>query len=217
MSTLRILLADDHEVVRRGLRALLEAKPGWEVVGEAATGREAVEMAKQLKPEVAILDISMPELNGLDATGQILKEIPQMEVLVLTVHDSEQMVREVLYSGARGYVLKSDAGRDLLAAVEALSHHKSFFSADVAHMVLQGYLQARPPASPDSAPSRLTSREREVVQLLAEGNSNKEVATALGISAKTAETHRANIMQKLGIHSLPGLVRYAVRNKIVES
>jgi len=217
MNALRILLADDHEVVRRGLRALLETRPGWEVVGEAATGREAVEMARRLKPEVAILDISMPELNGLDATGQILKEAPQTEVLVLTVHDSEQMVWGVLHSGARGYVLKSDAGRDLVAAVEALSRHKSFFSADISDVVLQGYLQFQQPESSGPAPSRLTSREREVVQLLAEGRSNKEVASALGISVKTAETHRANVMQKLGLHSLPELVRYAVRNNIVES
>lgn len=215
MSALRILLADDHEVVRRGLRALLETRPGWEVVGEAATGREAVEMVRRLQPEVAIVDISMPELNGLEATGQIVKEAPQTEVLVLTVHDSEEMVWGVLHSGARGYVLKSDAGRDLLAAVEALSRHKSFFSPDISDVVLHGYLQFQSPGVPDLAPSRLTLREREVVQLLAEGRSNKEVASALGISVKTAETHRANVMQKLSFHSLPDLVRYAVRNKII--
>jgi len=216
MKRIRILVADDHEVVRRGLRTLLEAQPGWEVAGEAATGREALEMTKQLKPEVVLLDITMPELNGLEATRQILKALPKTEVLILTMHESEQLVREVLKAGARGYVLKSDAGRDLVAAVDCVSRHKPFFTSTVAQMILEGYLKVASQAADLAAPGeRLTPREREIVQLLAEGKCNKEVAHALSISVKTAETHRANIMRKLNLHSLSDLVHYAIRNKIV--
>ena len=213
----RILLADDHEVVRRGLHAILKAQTGWSVVAEAANGREAVDLARQLKPAVVILDISMPEMNGLEATRQILKDVPQTEVLILTMHESEQVVREVLDAGARGYVLKSDAGQDLVAAVESLSRHKPFFTSKVAEMVLEGYRKTGATGSKLPVPrSRLTPREREIVQLLAEGKSNKEVAATLGISVKTAETHRANIMHKLNLQSLSDLVRYAIRNKIIE-
>lgn len=216
MKRIRILVADDHEVVRRGLRTLLEAQPDWEVAGEAATGREALEMTKQLKPEVVLLDITMPELNGLEATRQILKALPKTEVLILTMHESEQLVREVLTAGARGYVLKSDAGRDLVAAVDCVSRHKPFFTSTVAQMILEGYLKVASQAAQLAAPgARLTPREREIVQLLAEGKCNKEVAHALSISVKTAETHRANIMRKLNLHSLSDLVHYAIRNKIV--
>src|SRR6266487_6512759 len=144
LTTTRILLADDHEVVRQGLRVLLEAHLGWEVVGEAVNGREAVEKTRQLKPDVVVLDISMPELNGLEATRQILKAAPQTEVLVLTMHESEQVAREVLSAGARGYLLKSDAGRDLVSAVDALSRHRPFFTARVAELVLDGYLDGKP-------------------------------------------------------------------------
>lgn len=218
MSTVRILVADDHEIVRRGLRALLESQPNWEVVGEALTGRDAVELAKQFTPQVAILDVGMPDLNGLEATRQILKAVPQTEVLILTMHESEQVIREVLDAGARGYVLKSDAGRDLIAAVDALCQHKTFFSSRVSDMLLHAYLR-RPeraePAAAEVSRSRLTAREREIVQLLAEGKSNKEVAQSLNISIKTAETHRTNIMNKLDLHSITELVRYAVRNNIV--
>ncbi len=213
----KILIADDHEIVRHGLRSMLESHPDWEVVGEAVTGREAVELAKQTMPNVAVIDVSMPELNGLEATRQILKALPQTEVLILTMHESEQVVREVLDAGARGYVLKSDAGRDLIAAVEALCQRKAFFSSRVSEMLLQSYLSrpAREPA-PEAPRNRLTAREREIVQLLAEGKTNKEVASALNISIKTAETHRTNIMNKLDLHSISELVRYAVRNNIVE-
>ena len=217
MSAVRILVADDHEVVRRGVRTLLEAQPGWDVCGEAADGREAVEMTKRLKPDVIILDITMPNLNGLEATRQILKADSKARVLILSMHESDQVVREVLDAGARGYVLKSDAGRNLVAAVEALWLHNSFFTSKVAEMVMSGYRKAAPPPSGDTnSPQRLTPREREVVQLLAEGKSTKEVAVALDLSVKTAETHRANIMRKLEIHSVSDLVRYAVRNKIIE-
>jgi DNA-binding NarL/FixJ family response regulator len=215
--SVRIVIADDHEVVRRGMRVLLESHPDWEVVGETANGREAVEMATALAPDVVVLDVTMPELNGLEATRRIRAAVPGAEVLVLTVHESEQVVREVLDAGARGYVLKSDAGHDLVAAVEALCHHRPFFTSTVATMVLEGYL-GRPARTFSSVPSgrRLTSRESEVVQLLAEGRSNKEVAETLGISVKTAEAHRSNVMRKLDLHSISELVRYAVRNKMVE-
>lgn len=217
MSHVRILIADDHEVVRRGLRALLEAQPEWEVVAEAVTGREAIEKAKQTTPDVAIIDVGMPELNGLEATRQVLKALPPTEVLILTMHESEQIVREVLDAGARGYVLKSDAGRDLVAAVEALCQHRTFFSSKISEMLLNSYLRHSDRAAEvtDSPRGRLTAREREIVQLLAEGKSNKEVAASLNISIKTAETHRTNIMNKLDLRSITELVRYAVRNNIV--
>jgi len=217
VSALRIVVADDHEVVRRGMRALLESQPGWEVVGEEGNGRDAVRIVTELQPDVVVLDITMPELNGLEATRRIRAAVPGAEVLVLTVHESEQVIREVLDAGARGYVLKSDAGRDLIAAVEALSRHRPFFTSTVATLVLEGYLSGAPrPGDGRHPPRSLTSREGEVVQLLAEGRSNKEVAETLGISVKTAEAHRSNVMRKLGLHSISELVRYAVRNRIVE-
>ncbi|MBI4454998.1 MAG: response regulator transcription factor [Acidobacteria bacterium] len=217
MPKMRILIADDHEVVRRGFRSLLETRPEWEVCAEAVTGREAVEKATQHNPDVVVMDISMPELNGLEATRQIVKALPKVEVLILTMHDSEELVREVLDAGARGYVLKSDAGRDLVAAVDAVRRHKPFFTSRVSEIVLDGYLKRNSHTGKEGIRlSRLTPREREIVQLLAEGKSNKEVAVALNISVKTAETHRANVMNKLGLHSVTELVRYAVRNKIVE-
>jgi DNA-binding NarL/FixJ family response regulator len=217
MTTTRILLADDHEVVRQGLRVMLEAQSGWEVVGEAVNGREAVEKTRLLKPDIVVLDITMPELNGLEATRQILKVAPQTEVLVLTMHESEQVAREVLSAGARGYLLKSDAGRDLVTAVDALRNRRPFFTPRISQMVLDGYLHG-PSVSDGGLPKRdlLTPREREIVQLLAEGKSNKEVASSLGISPKTIETHRANIMRKLNLHSVSDLVRFAVRNRMVE-
>ena len=214
----RILIADDHDVVRRGLRSLLEGQPGWVVVDEAVNGREAVKKAAHWKPDVVALDLSMPELNGLEATRQILKTAPGTEVVILTVHESEQVVREVLRAGARGYVLKSDAGRDLVAAVKALSQHKPFFTAKVAEMVLAGYLGQGASAGEEAAPRLpLSSREREVTQLLAEGKSNKEIAKVLHLSVKTVETHRAKIMLKLGLHSIGDLIRYAIRHNIAES
>lgn len=218
MTTVRILVADDHEIVRQGLRALLEAQPGWQVVAEAVDGREALDKAKRLHPDVVVLDVSMPNLNGLEATRQIRKALPQTEVLILTMHDSEQLVREVLEAGARGYVLKSDAGRELVTAVESVRQSKPHFTSRVSEIVLDGYLNAGGRAEVYSAPRtvRLSPREREIVQLLAEGKSNKEVAAALHISVKTAETHRTNLMRKLDLHSISELVRYAIRNKMVE-
>ena len=212
----RILVADDHEVVRRGLCALLQSRPEWEICGEAADGREAVEKSQNLKPDAVIIDIGMPTLNGLEATRQILKANPHIRVLVLTLHDSDQMIREVLDAGARGFLLKSDAARDLISAVQALRRDNTYFTSRVAEMVLEGYLKPPGKAVP-LAPlrTRLTPREREVVQLIAEGKSTKEVAVALQLSVKTAETHRSNIMRKLELHSVSDLVLYAVRNNIV--
>jgi len=214
----RILLADDHEVVRRGLCALLRGQPEWEVCGEASNGREAVEKALKLNPDAVILDVGMPTLNGLEATRQIVKAKPQIKILILTLHDSDQLVQEVLNAGARGFLLKSDAARELVTAVEALRNNKIYFTPKVASMVLEGYLRRNEnggSAHATSGRSRLTPREREIVQLLAEGKSSREVAEALGLSVKTAETHRANIMRKLGLHSVSDLVLYAVRNNIV--
>ncbi len=212
MPPCRIFLADDHEVVRNGIRSILMTQPGWEICGEASNGREAVEKVAALKPDVIILDIGMPELNGLEATRQIIKAQETAKVLVLTVHESHQVVREVLDAGARGYILKSDAGRDLLVAVQALQRNKTFFTSKVAELMLDSFLRGKPGIEKEI----LTPREREVVQLLAEGKSTKEVAVALGLSVKTAETHRSNIMRKLDLHSVSELVLYAVRNNIVQ-
>ena len=215
MSSLRILIADDHEVAREGIRSLLQDHAGWEVCAEARDGREAVESATRLKPDILLLDIGMPNLNGLDATRQILALDPDARILILTVHDAEQVVREVLAAGARGFVLKSDAGRDLVAAVEALQHRQTFFTPRVAQMMLDGYL--RPQNENDhNEQSVLTPREREVIQLVAEGKTTKEVAAALRLSVKTAETHRTNLMRKLNLHSVADLTLYAVRHRIVQ-
>jgi DNA-binding NarL/FixJ family response regulator len=213
---LRILIADDHEVARRGIRALLESHPGWEVCAEAKDGREAVEHATRLKPDLILLDIGMPNLNGLDAARQILALAPETNILIITMHDTEQVVREVLSAGARGFLLKSDAGRDLVAAVEALQHQRTFFTTKVAQMVLDGYLHPDAESPHLSSKQVLTPREREVIQLLAEGKTSKEVAVALNLSVKTAETHRTNLMRKLDLHSVADLTLYAVRNGIVQ-
>lgn len=214
MNPLRIIIVDDHAVVRRGVRALLESQPGWEVVGEAVTGREAVDLAKRLYPDIVVMDLSLPELNGLDAARQILKDSPRTEVLVLTMHHSEELVRNVLQAGARGYVLKSDADASLIAAVESLRDHKPFLTSTVTEFVLDNYVHR---AEEDVVSAgTVTPREREIIQLLAEGNSNKETASALSVSVKTVEAHRANIMRKLRLRSVSDLVRYAIRNKIVQ-
>jgi len=217
MSGFHILIADDHEVVRRGVRALIELHPGWEVCGEAITGRAAVEKARKLVPDMVVMDIAMPELNGLDATRQILKTAPRTEVLILTAHESEQLVREVLEAGAHGYVLKSAAGRDLMNAIEALSKHETFFTNRVEKILVDSYRKrGSQEESSGKSPWLLSAREREVIQLLAEGKSNNEVAEILYLSAKTVETHRAHIMEKLNLHSVVGLVHYAIRNRIIE-
>jgi DNA-binding NarL/FixJ family response regulator len=213
VSNLRILVADDHELVRRGLKELLDSQPGWEVVGEASNGREALELAKRLQPAVVVMDLTMPELSGLTATKRILEILPRTEVVLLTMHQSDGTVREVFEAGARAYVLKTDAGTELVSAVEAVAKHKPYFSPQVADTVLAGYLHSDRQALSTSV--RLTTREREIVQLLAEGKTNKEVATVLGISVKTAEAHRININRKLGTQSVSELVRYAIRNGMI--
>jgi len=213
----RILLADDHEVVRRGLCAILQDKTEWEVCGEAKDGIDAVEKAKRLKPDAVIIDIGMPNLNGLDATRQIVDALPQTKVLVLTLYDSDDMIQQVLNAGARGFLLKSDAGRNLVAAVEALRRSGTYFTSKVAEMVRDGYLKRNTePVLLASKRIRLTFRERQLVQLLAEGKSTRQAALALGMSVKTAETHRSNVMRKLQLHSISELVLYAVRNSIVQ-
>jgi DNA-binding NarL/FixJ family response regulator len=217
MNPLRILVADDHEIVRRGLVSLLKSHAGWEVCGEARDGREAVEKAKELRPDIVILDVGMPNLNGLEAARQMLRNNAHSRILILTITDTDEVVRAVLDAGARGFVLKSDAARDLVAAVEALQANKTFFTSRVAEMVLGGFLgRSRPVSEGELALPSLTPREREIVQLLAEGKSTKEVACHLNLSVKTAETHRSNIMRKLKLHSVSGLVLYAVRNNIVQ-
>jgi DNA-binding NarL/FixJ family response regulator len=215
---LRILIADDHELVRRGLAALLQSHEGWEVCAEAKDGREAVDKAKQLKPDVVILDVGMPNLNGLAATRQLMQQDAELKVIVLTITDSDQVIREALDAGARGFVLKSDAARDLVTAVEAVQRNRMFFTPRVNDMVLAGFLDRRENGSTGESPKlpKLTPREREVIQLLAEGKSSKEVANLLNLSTKTAETHRSNIMRKLGIHSIRDLVVYAVKNDIIQ-
>jgi DNA-binding NarL/FixJ family response regulator len=212
---LRIVIVDDHAVVRRGVRALLESQPGWEMAGEATNGREAVELVRRLRPDVVVMDLSLPELNGLDATRQIVKEVPGTEVLVLTMHHSEQLARDLLQAGARGYLLKSDADQSLIAAVDSLRQHKPFLTSKVTEFVLDDYIR-RVEARDEPPRDPITPREREIVQLLAEGSSNKETASALGVSVKTIEAHRANIMRKLRLRSVTDLVRYAIRNKIVQ-
>jgi DNA-binding NarL/FixJ family response regulator len=213
--TRRLLFADDHEIVRRGLEALVADRSDWVVAGEAADGRQAVQLAAKLKPDIVILDFAMPVLNGVETTRQILAENPETRVLILSMHESEQIVREVLEAGAQGYLLKSDAGRDLVRAIEALLDNKTYFTTSVARMLLDGYLAA-PKAGAPAGGGRLSPREREIVQMLAEGRSNKEIAAGLGISVNTVETHRAKVMQKMGFRSITELVRYAVRNKMIE-
>src|SRR5215475_2462748 len=215
MKTVNILVADDHDIVREGLKTLLQFQPKWHVCDEASTGREAVEKARLHKPDVVVLDFSMPELNGLDATRQIRKALPRTEVLILTMHDSEQLAREVLQAGARGYLLKTNAKKQLIPAVAALAEHQPYFDSKVSNLMLDAFLN---PAKAASEPGdRLTLREREIVQLIAEGRTSKEVAATLGLSAKTVEAHRANIMNKLDLHTTPQLVLYAVRNRIVQA
>jgi DNA-binding NarL/FixJ family response regulator len=214
---LSCLLADDHEVVRRGLRSILETQAGCQVVGEAANGRMAVALTLALNPDIVILDITMPALNGVEAMRQILKSRPNTKVVILTLHDSDFVIAQVLNAGARGYILKSDAARDLVAAVDSLRQNKTYFTTRVSQMMLDGFLAGA--SRPDLRGTRaatLSPRQREIVQLVAEGKSNKEVAVALGVSVKTAETHRTNILRKLDCHTVSEIVRYAIRNKIIE-
>ncbi|HEV7838895.1 MAG TPA: response regulator transcription factor [Gemmatimonadaceae bacterium] len=217
MAPLRLLVVDDHAVVRRGVRALLESRPGWEVCGEAVDGQEAVRKAAELKPDIVVLDISLPGMNGLEATSRILKESPESEVLILTMHHSEELAQQVIKAGARGYVLKSDADQNLVAAVDQLSQHQTFFTSRVAEFVLDsGQRDEKAKHAVEDPSRRMTSRERQIVQLVAEARSTKEVASHLGISVKTVEAHRTNVMRKLRLRSVSELVRYAIRNGIIQ-
>jgi DNA-binding NarL/FixJ family response regulator len=213
MSTIRILVADDHEIVREGLRAIIERQPGWEVCGDAATGREAISQAEKLKPDIIVMDIGMPELNGLDAARQIRKATPEVEVLMFTANETEDVIRQVFQSGARGYLLKNEANKHLVPAVEMLSKHRTYFSSKVSEMIFSGLIHG----GLGVEDTVLTPRERETVQLIAEGKSNKEIAASFGISVKTVETHRATIMRKLRLDSIASLVKYAIRNGIVQA
>jgi DNA-binding NarL/FixJ family response regulator len=217
MKKTRILLVDDHQVVRRGVAGIIgDTRPEWEVCGEASTGRDAVAAAASLRPDIVVMDISMPDMNGLEATREILKDNPGTEILILSMHESEQLVHDVLNAGARGYLLKQDAN-DLITAIEAVGQHKLFFTSKVSEVVLRGYLNRASAEAPADAPfSRLSPREIQIVQLVAESQSNKDVAGILNISVKTVESPRAHIMDKLGLHSVTELVRYAIRNNIVE-
>jgi DNA-binding NarL/FixJ family response regulator len=217
MTELKVLIADDHDLIRRGLRDLLATRGGWHVVGEACDGYEAVEMAVSLRPDIVILDFFMPKLNGPEAAAQIAEKLPGTGVVVLTMDDSEQVIREVLQAGARGLVLKSDADCDLLEAVESVAANRHFFAARVAKLILGGYLSGTPqPAMKvKRTVTQLTDREREVMRLLAEGMTSREAAMQLKISTRTVESHRINISRKLSFSSIADLVRYAIRNGIV--
>jgi DNA-binding NarL/FixJ family response regulator len=218
LRTVRILLADDHEVVRRGVRLLIEKTEGWVVCGEAKTGRQAVTLAQELKPDIAVLDIGMPELNGLEAARQIRRVSPKTEVLAFTGVEDEQMVHDLFAAGARSYILKTDITEHLTAAISALAEHRTYFTSRISEIVFARFMHEKKPGEEQAEPGqRITPREREIVQLLAEGKSNKEVAATLGIQVKTAETHRAAIMRKLGFDSFAELVRYAIRNHIIEA
>jgi len=214
LDTLRIFLADDHEVVRHGVRMLIENEPGWTVCGEAANGRLAVTLAEQLAPDVIVLDLGMPELNGLDAARQIKRALPKAEVLIFSGEESDQLIHDVFAAGARSYILKSDIAEHLVAAIRALGQHKHYFTSRISEVVFARYLDGASGAGKDKTEG-LTPREREIVQLLGEGKSNKEVGALLGISVKTVETHRAAVMRKLRLDSFAALVRYAIRNKII--
>jgi two-component system response regulator NreC len=214
LETLRILLADDHEVVRHGVRSLIEREPGWEVCGEAVDGRKAVALAEKLAPDVVVLDLGMPELNGLEAARQIKRALPKTEVLIFTGAESEQLIHDVFAAGARSYILKSDVGQHLVAAIRALGQHKHYFTSRISEIVFARYFTGESGPGKDKSEG-LTPREREIVQLVGEGKSNKETAATLGISVKTVETHRAAVMRKLRLKSFADLMRYAIRNKIV--
>ena len=212
---LRILLADDHELVRRGARAVLNSQRGWKVVGEAVNGWEAVEKAIDLKPAVAVIDISMPELEGIEAVRKIREAVPSAKLLVLTMHESDGMVQRALDAGAHGYILKSDLTECLVKAVKVVSSGKPFLTAKVSKIMLEGSLKTeRQRQQGERTGARTTPRETQITRLLAEGNSNKEIAALLGIGVRTVEGHRARIMLKLGFHSLTDLIYYAIRNGI---
>ncbi len=202
METIRVLVADDHETIRSGVRFIINSMPGWEVCGEASDGRQAVEMAIVLKPAIVVMDMGMPGLNGLEATRQIRKRSPETEILAFTGTEEEKLIHQMFEAGARGYLLKTDSRDTIKAALTAIAQHKSYFTTKVGEVLFAKFLHGKESVSSGPEPGRLTDREREIVQLVAEGKSNKEVAATLGISIKTAETHRAAVMKKLNLDSL---------------
>jgi two-component system response regulator NreC len=217
MKALRILIADDHEVVREGARSLIEHEAGWEVCGMASDGRAAVDSAVELKPDIVILDMTMPELSGLEALRQIRQALPATEVLMFSANHSEELVTQVFDAGAKSYIRKADAGRHLVTAIRSLAEHKPFFTPEISEILFARFLSPSAGKKPMATSGKLSTREREIARLIAEGTSNKDVAARLGISVRTAETHRATLMRKLGLDSLAALVRYAIRNRIIEA
>ncbi len=215
MTPLRILIADDHEIVRKGLRAILSAQPDWQICGEAGTGINAISLVLEQKPQIVIMDIHMPGLNGLDATKELLKHLPLTQVVILSAHESETLIRQMLASGARGYVLKADISDDLILAVETVAKGGLYFTSSISDFVLRESRQGGGQTLQAERRTQLTPRERDVLALLAAGKSNKEIGTALRISGRTVETHRANLMGKLNAHSLADLVRWAVQNELI--
>jgi DNA-binding NarL/FixJ family response regulator len=216
MLRLRILIADDHDVIRHGVRALLERNNQWEICGEARTGREAVEMAGKLYPDLVITDINMPEVNGLEVIRQIKRALPETQILVFTGVETEQIIRAAFQNGARGFLMKSEIGPQLISAVENLAQQRPVYNSRIAEIIFKGYADLSK-GTPGDQSQVLTTRERETVQLLAEGRTNKEIAQAFGIAVKTVEAHRAALMRKLGVESLSQVVRYAIRNHIIEA
>jgi DNA-binding NarL/FixJ family response regulator len=208
----RVMIVDDHDTVRRGIRHLVETKPYYHVVGEAADGRSAFELARETSPDITILDYSLPEMNGLDLAHLLKQTFPRVEILLYTMHDREEIIMDVLRAGVRGFVLKSDAERHVLAALDALSIHRPYFSGAISEALLDKFLESKPHPHASS----ITHREREVVQQIAEGRINKEIAEVLSISVKTVETHRASAMHKLNLRTTADLVRYAIRNNIIQ-
>lgn len=213
--SIRVLVADDHTIIRSGLRMLLERESGFEVVAEASDGRQAVELAESLKPDVAMLDIGMPNLNGIEATRQIVQKLPRTRVVVLSMHSDESYVLKALKSGARGYLLKDSAESDILNSIRAVNDGKAYFSPEISRMLVEDYMRQMQQRGVEDSYELLTAREREILQMLAEGRSNKEISSALNLSPYTVETHRGNILQKLNLHSLPELILYAVRKGVI--
>jgi two-component system response regulator NreC len=216
MSNIRVLIADDHEVVREGVRALLERQPDLEVCGLAANGREAVDLARKTRPDVVVMDMTMPELDGVDAIRQIKKALPKTEVVVFSAHNSAEIAEEVFDAGAKSYIEKTEASRHLVAAIRSLAEHKPFFTSQTSEVLFAKFLSPEGKKQNKPVEQKLTPREREIVRLLAQSSSNKDIATALGISIRTVETHRATLMRKLSLRSVAGLVRYAIRRHIIE-
>jgi DNA-binding NarL/FixJ family response regulator len=213
--SIRVLVADDHTIIRSGLRMLLEREPGFEVVAEASDGRQAVELAESLRPDVAVLDVGMPNLNGIEATRQIVQKLPRTRVVVLSMHSDESYVLKALKSGARGYLLKDSAESDILNSIRAVNAGKAYFSPEISRMLVEDYMRQMQQRGVEDSYELLTAREREILQMLAEGRSNKEISSALNLSPYTVETHRGNILQKLNLHSLPELILYAVRKGVI--